>query len=331
MKQILVSGGFGFIGSHLVERLLAEGHQVHVVDNLVSNPIPYSDLIAELPNTHLLTCDIADIEWYGSHTHLFPYQEFDEIYHLASPVGPAGILPHAGKITRQVIEGAYAVMNLAYRRGAKLVFVSTSEIYGGGIDGLCSESMSRVIQADVTVRLEYAAAKLAAEISLINTCRVRDQYAVIIRPFNVAGPRQSGKGGFVLPRFIQQAMAGEPLTVFGNGTQVRAFTHVRDIVDGLLLAMEKGRNCEAYNLGNPANKLRILDLANQVLDVIQPGGTTVFMDGKSIYGPLYAEANDKYPDASKAITELGWKPQIGVKATIEDVHQYMTRDERVME
>jgi len=171
------------------------------------------------------------------------------------------------------------------------------------------------------VRLEYAIAKLAAETAIINTCKVTDLKASIVRPFNVAGPRQSGAGGFVLPRFIEQAMNNDSLTVFGNGKQMRAFTHVVDIVDGLVRVMERGQNGQAYNLGNPVNKTSIIDLACQVVDIIGNGDVT-FVDPKTIFGELYAEAAEKFPDATKAINELGWSPKYGVIRTIEDAYKY---------
>ena len=325
MKRILVTGGFGFIGSHLIEKLLAEGHAVHVVDNLSTNPLRVQTLMEELGYPRELSCNIYPAAQYCQMTRT----QYDEIYHLASPVGPAGVIPYAGQIVRQVVEDAYAVMGLAVRCKAKLVDVSTSEVYGGGQNGLCSETMPRVIQADTTARLEYAVAKLAAETAIVNMTRVNnDLKAVIIRPFNVAGPRQSGRGGFVAPRFVAQAMRDEPLTVFGDGSQVRAFTHVKDIVNGLVLAMEQGKSGEAYNLGNPENRTTILDLAKAVIRIVD-GGSLSFTDGKTVYGEGYAEASDKFPDATKAKMDLDWKPEIGIDQTIKDVWSYMMRYNRL--
>jgi UDP-glucose 4-epimerase len=332
MKRILVTGGFGFIGSHLVDRLLQEGHAVHVVDNLSTNPIRVQTLMEELGFPRELTCSIYPISEYRQVAAFDDKGErkwkFDEIYHLASPVGPAGLLPHAGNILRQITDDTYAIIKLALQNEARMIDVSSSEVYGGGKDGLCSEAMPSVIQADSTARLEYAIAKRAAEVVITNHCKYSGLNAAIVRPFNVAGPRQSGKGGFVLPRFVAQAMRDEPITVFGDGKQVRAFTHVKDIVQGLILAMEQGKGCEVYNLGNPANKTTVLELAEQVKSIVG-GGTITFTDGKSVYGERFAEANDKYPDASKATRDLNWKPEIDIKQTITDVWKYMARMNRL--
>jgi len=318
--RILVTGGAGFIGGHLVGRLLDDGHTVHIVDNLSSNPIPMARLLNEIGNAAIsATVFQESIEVFSLYQQpLYRRARYDAIFHLASPVGPAGILPHAGKIIQQVVSDAYRVIDLAKHNGARLIDVSTSEVYGGGQDGLCSEDMRKHIPAQMTARVEYAVAKLAAEAAILNSA---DLDALIVRPFNVAGPRQSAKGGFVLPRFVGQAMRGEALTVFGSGMQIRAFTHVRDIVDGMVRAWERGRTGAVYNLGNPANTTTILDLAQQVMAVIGQG-EVVFTNGKAIYGPQYAEADDKYPDSRKAETELGWQPSIGIRATIRDVYEY---------
>jgi UDP-glucose 4-epimerase len=322
MKQILVTGGFGFIGGHLIERLLDDpNNHVHVVDNLSSCPIPYPLLIDELEHPPNLTYETISI-WEFFHISSKNLCVYDEIYHLASPVGPAGVLQHAGQMIGNVVDDIYLLINLALREDAKLVDVSTSEVYGGGAGGLCAEGLDKIISADTTVRLEYAIAKLAAETAIINTCKVNPLRASIVRPFNVAGPRQSGVGGFVLPRFIDQAMRGEPLTVFGDGNQVRAFTHVADIVDGLIRVMESGQSGEAYNLGNPINKTSINEMANRVNDITGNQAGVTYVDPKDIFGDLYAEGAEKYPDARKAISELGWSPKYGIIATITDALRY---------
>ncbi len=319
MKNILVTGGFGFIGGHLIKRLLDDpDNHVHVIDDLSSCPIPYDRLLEELDDPDNLSYNLFPLDsWFFSE--LFNY---DEIYHLASPVGPAGVLKHTGNMIQEVVGNIYILIDLALRHGAKLVDVSTSEVYGGGESGLCAEHMDRIVPAKTTVRLEYAIAKLAAETAIINTCKVKPLKASIVRPFNVAGPRQSGDGGFVLPRFIEQAMNGEALTVFGDGNQVRAFTHVDDIVDGLMRVMANGKNGESYNLGNAANKITINDLADKVNQCVGNEAGVVHVDPKAVFGELYAEAAEKYPDAMKAMAELGWIPKWRISETVGNAFRY---------
>lgn len=319
--HILVTGGFGFLGGHLIELLLADpAAKVFVVDNLSTSPLPLERLLDELGHPARLTYHIGDMdefcpEWHGP--------AFDEIYHLASVVGPAGVLPHAGRIAASILRDTLTVADMARRSGARLVDVSTSEVYGGGQKGYCTETMPRIVPPAPSARLEYAVGKLAAETAILNLCQTRDLQVRIVRPFNVSGPRQSGRGGFVLPRFVSQALAGTELTVFGDGTQVRAFTHVRDLVAGIVCAMRHGRDGEVYNLGNPENQCTILELAEDVLAVTGSSSRIVHVDPKTVYGPFYEEANDKYPDATKARGELGWRPRFGRRETIAQTFDYM--------
>jgi len=322
MENILVTGGFGFIGSHLVETLISDpDNHVHVVDDLSTSPINYRAFLDYLGKPKNLTYNITTIDQYCKE--FSGNQKFTKIYHLASIVGPVGVLSHAGKIAEQIINDTRHIINLALSHKAKILDVSTSEVYGGGRDGYCSEVDFKIVQPKATVRLEYAMGKLAAEIALINTTRVTELWASIVRPFNVAGPRQSGKGGFVLPRFIDQALTGEPLTVYNDGKMIRAFTHVKDIVEGIILGMKYGRRGEAYNIGNPANKISIIELAKRVVHLTKSKSEIAFVDPKTLFGPLFEEANDKYPDADLAMGELGWKPVYGVDATILATFDYI--------
>jgi UDP-glucose 4-epimerase len=321
VNRVLITGGFGFIGSYLVEALISDPqNQVHVVDNLSTSPIDLPAFLARLGEPKNLTYDICSVDRFC--TELANGRNFDQIYHLASVVGPVGVLAHAGDIAFQIISDAKLLAELALHNGARLVDVSTSEVYGGGRDGYCSEKDAKVIQPQVTVRLEYAMGKLAAEVALINTARVHSLNVTIVRPFNVAGPRQSAVGGFVLPRFINQARARESLTVYNDGQMIRAFTHVSDIVDGILLVMAKGKRGDAYNLGNPANKISIVDLADRVISVTKSQSNVSHVDPKALFGDLFEEANDKYPDADRAKNELGWNPKYSIDDIILDSYNY---------
>lgn len=322
-KRYLVTGGFGFIGSHLVERLLDLDCAVHVVDNLSTSPIDYKVFINRSKSSRFLTYDICTVLQYCRRVKKARTVRFDGIFHLAAVVGPVGVLAHAGRISRMMVEDMQAIAELATRTGAKIVDVSTSEVYGGGRDGLCTENDTKFIQPEVTVRLEYAVGKLAAEISLVNLTKVSDLRASIVRPFNVAGPRQSPKGGFVLPRFILQALKDDPITVYHDGTMVRAFTHVDDMAEGIRLAMELGENGRAYNVGNPANKIMIGDLAKRVIHVTKSRSKLSYVDPRTLFGPLFAEANDKYPDANLAMKSLGWTPRHDMDAVISSAAEYI--------
>jgi UDP-glucose 4-epimerase len=213
-------------------------------------------------------------------------------------------------------------IRLSQRTGARLVNVSTSEVYGGGANGLCKEDAPRVVRGTASARQEYAAGKLAVEVAIENLCRENKLDAVTIRPFNVAGPRQSGRGGFVLPRFIGQAILETPLTVFGDGTQLRAFTDARDVAAGMVLCAQRGASGSAYNLGNPANRISIGELADRVLAICGSRAGKRFIDPRQIYGRTYTEAADKFPDAG-GMTRLGWQPAYSLDDTIRDTFHMM--------
>jgi UDP-glucose 4-epimerase len=285
----------GFIGSHLVDRLLLEGMDVLIVDDCRSTRQRASELWPGEERVKLLMADCREV--------VLPVKA-DVVFHLASPVGPVGVLNRAGRITPEVVDGSLAAARWAVRDACPMIDVSTSEVYGGGDQGLCAESMPRIVEAGAWARLEYQTAKLAAEVMLVN---MPDVDVRIIRPFNVAGPRQSSAGGFVLPRLVEQALTGNPLTVYTPGTQRRALTHVLDIVDGIWLAWRKGEANRDYNLGNPGNTCSMMALAQEVADYV--GGADVqVVDPVGLHGPEFREAAEKFPDATRAMTELGWRP-----------------------
>src|SRR5436309_13870370 len=197
-RSVLITGGFGFIGSHLLELLLTKKDaRVHVVDNLVTSPIDTSGYLEQLGHSDRVSYDLCTVKQFFSQN---DPPIFDEVYHIASVVGPVGVLKHGGRILQSTVDDGYAVAEYCLKEKARLCDVSTSEVYGGGRDGYCSEKDSMIIPPKISVRLEYAVAKLATEVALTNTVRVSDFHATVVRPFNVAGPRQAIEGGFVLPR-----------------------------------------------------------------------------------------------------------------------------------
>lgn len=305
--KVIVTGGLGFLGSHLVETLAAAYSDIDIIiiDNLSSNVIGPADTE--------LTLHVSTVQSYFEKLR----EPFDAVFHLASVVGPTGVIPHRGTISKRVVDDAMAVAEAARYHSARMIDVSTSEVYGGGDKGFCSEAMAKIVPAKPSARLEYAVGKLAAEVSLQN--QVNDGLdVVIVRPFNIAGPRQQPDGGFVLPRFVQAALKNSPLTVYGDGKQVRAFTHVRDTCRGLIAAMERGFSGEVYNIGNAGNMTTIRELATKVIATAKSQSSIQFVDPQTLWGPEFAEAADKWPDPRKAEEELGWEPMFSLDDIVTD-------------
>lgn len=302
--ESLVTGGLGFLGSHLVDRLLAEGEKVTLVDNLSSSVVPVEQYEKQC---EVVIQDVVDYQ---------PTKRFDRIYHLASIVGPAGVLPYGGFLGYKIARETIKVLETTTAMGARLLLVSTSEVYGQ--PGVLAETTPKVVQAATSPRMEYALGKLLSEVMALNQQRIKGLTVNIIRPFNIVGPRQSSRGGFVLPRFVEAALAGKPITVFGDGSQARAFTHVLDVVDSLVTVIRSSCNGEVFNVGNANNVVTVKELAHLVKQVTESTSEILYVDPKTIFGPLYEEAFDKLPDASKIREVVGWRAKIDLHTTIKE-------------
>jgi nucleoside-diphosphate-sugar epimerase len=290
------------VGSHLADAYLARGDEVVGLDDRSANVVDHVD-------------GMHCIHWDARRVHYLK-DRFDLVIHAASPVGAVALLERPS-IVAEIVETTQAVLRYCEWTDAALINVSTSEVYG--FSGVYHETDDCVIPHDLTHRIQYAAGKLAAE-HLVRTGTVP---AVTVRPFNVAGPRQTSSKGFVLPTFVEQALAGEPLTVFDSGFQERSFTAVWDVVDfvtaaGRALATNYRHFPDVINVGNPDNRTTVLDLAGRVLEVLGiDDGRVEFTTGKDVHGPAYEEAKGvvKVPNV-KVANVLGWVPRVGLDEMI---------------
>jgi len=321
MNNILITGGLGFIGAHCIEKWKENNWNVVVIDNLSTNAIDLNHHLTE--GIQVIQSNILDIDWKD-------LPKFDLILHLASPVGPVGVLKHSGNMARIILDDIYWAINGAKCNNCPLIFISTSEIYGHRDEkSYLDEEGDKVLHGEFTVRNEYAIAKLLSEIVLTNQAKINPDFKYqIIRPFNVTGKYQLPDGGFVLPRFVQQALSGKDITVYYDGLQLRAFTWVKDIVDGIYLtsiASEEHWNQE-WNIGNEKNERSILYLAERVKEITESTSKICHVDPKELHGPLFAEAPEKIPNSDKIKTLLNWKPTKGVDEVIAEVVEYYDYD-----
>jgi len=314
-KRILITGGLGFIGTHCLQLWKSLGWDITIIDNLSSNTLSPNDPLVQ--DVQVIIGDILTFEWDESLPH------FDMILHLASPVGPVGVLKHSGKMARLIIDDIYWVVAGAKKNKCPLVFVSTSEIYGHREEkSYLSEEDDKVLHGPFTVRNEYSMAKLLSEIVLVNQARIDKSFRYqIIRPFNVTGEYQLPDGGFVLPRFVEQALTNKPITVYYTGQQLRAFTWVKDIVKGIQLVSEAPDNLwnQEWNIGNEQNERSIFYLADKVKTLTASSSPISHVDPTILHGPLFSEAPEKIPNSDKIKTLLGWTPTKGVDEVIKEV------------
>jgi len=326
MKKILITGGLGFLGVHCISKWREAGYEIHVIDNLSTNVVDTDHPLTK--GVHQYICDILEVKWdqWGE-------TKFDLILHLASPVGPVGVLKHSGQMGRIILDDIYWAIEGAKLNKCPLLFVSTSEIYGyRESKTYLQEDSDKVLKGDFTVRNEYAIAKLLSEIVLSNQAKNDPDFKYqIIRPFNITGEFQLPDAGFVLPRFVTQALSGEDITVYYDGSQIRAFTWVKDIVDGIYLTSTVEENLwnEEWNLGNAANEETILYLAEKVKDMTNTSSKIVNVDPIDLHGPLFSEAPEKIPDSTKIESLLNWNPTKGVDEVIKEVvdfYQHKTND-----
>lgn len=316
MKRVLITGGLGFLGVHCIEKWKSLGWDITVLDNLSSNTIDVDDPICD--GVEVIVKDFLELKW--------GYDKYDMVVHLASPVGPVGVLKHSGKMSKMIIDDIDHAIKHCVANKCPLVFVSTSEIYGYRESlSYLKEDDDKVLRGDFSIRNEYAQAKLLAEITLSNYAKIDPEFRYqIIRPFNISGAYQRPDNGFVLPRFVTQALSGDDITVYFDGTQRRAFTWVKDIVEGIHLVSEADdKNYNTFwNVGNAANEQTILYLAEKVKTLTGSNSAITHVDPTELHGSHFAEAPDKIPDATKISELLGWTPTKNTDEIIKEVIKF---------
>lgn len=304
LKSILITGGAGFLGSHLCERLLEQGHDVLCVDNFYTSTRRNITHLLEHPNFELLRHDVT-----------FPlYVEVDEIYNLACPASPIHYQRDPVQTTKTSVHGAINMLGLAKRTGASILQASTSEVYGDPEVHPQTESYWGNVNP-VGIRSCYDEGKRCAETLFFDYRRQHGTKIKVARIFNTYGPRMLPDDGRVVSNFIMQALQNQDITIYGDGNQSRSFCYVDDLVDGLIRLMNSGPELTGpVNLGNPG-EFTIRELAEKVISMTGSGSSLVFR-------PLpQDDPTQRQPDITLARTELGWQPgyslEEGLKPTIE--------------
>ncbi|WP_242612863.1 UDP-glucuronic acid decarboxylase family protein [Janibacter limosus] len=304
-RRVMVTGGAGFIGSHIAERLLQQGHEVLVVDNFYSSTRRNLTHLFEHPNFELLRHDVT-----------FPlYVEVDEIYHLACPASPIFYQRDPVQTTKTSVLGSINMLGLAKRTKAKILLSSTSEVYGDPQVHPQTEDYWGNVNP-IGIRSCYDEGKRCAETLFFDYRRQHDMPVKVARIFNTYGPRMQPNDGRVVSNFIVQALAGEPLTMYGDGSQTRSFCFVDDMVDGLMSLMATPHEVTGpINIGNPV-EFTMLELAELVLELTGSSSELVHL-------PLpQDDPTRRRPDITQATEVLGWEPRAQLRAGLQRTIDY---------
>ena len=318
--NILITGGAGFIGSHLCERLIKDGHDVTTVDNFSTGRASNLDNLKGTGNFTLVEGSILDTAV------LKPLVDgADYVFHLAAAVGVFNIVnnPLASLLTN--IRGTENVLEAALETRTPVFLTSSSEVYGKNISDSLKESDDRILGSPVTLRWSYSEAKAIDE-SLAYAYFVEKQLETrIVRFFNTVGPRQLGAYGMVVPRFVKAALANEPVTIYGDGNQTRCFAHVFDVVDAVIaIAFASNTIGQVINIGNDF-EISINDLARKIIDETGSKSEIVYVPYEEAYGSGFEDMERRVPNIDLINHLVGWKPKRNLSTMISDISVEMKK------
>jgi UDP-glucose 4-epimerase len=312
--RYLVTGGAGFIGSHLVEAIAARGDQVLILDDLSTGDRRNVEHLLGAGNVDLQVGSILDEEVVDECV-----RSVDACFHLASAVGVQLVVSRPLDTLLCNVRGTDIVISTAVRHGRRLLFTSTSEIYGKNSSGALDELSDRVLGTPFRARWGYSTAKAFGEALSHGYSREKGAEIVVARLFNTVGPRQKGAYGMVLPRLVQQALAGDDLTVYGTGTQSRCFVHVADTVHALLLLIEADEAIgDVFNVGS-STEVPIIELAAKVIERTESSSRVRLIPYEAAYGEGFEELGRRKPDTRKLEELTAWRTSRTLEETIDDV------------
>jgi UDP-glucose 4-epimerase len=321
--RALITGGAGFIGSHLSEALLAAGHQVLILDNLSTGSI---ENIAHLKGRDGFEYFIDSVENEPLLAELI--DRSDVVFHFAAAVGVKLIVEQPVYTIETNVHGTEVVLKHANKKKKLVVIASTSEVYGKSNDVPFRETADLVTGPTTKHRWAYACSKAIDEFLALAYWKERKLPVIIVRFFNTVGPRQTGQYGMVIPNFVRQALAGEPITVFGDGTQSRSFTHVHDVVGALLkLVVEPRAIGEVINIGN-TQEVTILALAERVRELTGSKSTIKLIPYEEAYESGFEDMPRRVPELSKVAGLIGYRPQLTLEDILTQVIDYFRSKSR---
>ena len=313
-KAVLITGGAGFIGSHLAEKLVAEGVRVTALDDLSTGNLRNIRHMIGRPGFQFRLGSVLDQQLCDQMV-----ADSDEVIHLAAAVGVKLIFERPMETIDRNVRGTEYILEAALRHGRKVFIASTSEVYGKepAQNGSCFAETDDIILGP-SMRWSYACSKALDEFLGRAYFRSKGLPMVIGRFFNTVGPRQSGAYGMVIPRFIEWALSGKPLQVYGDGLQVRSFTHVRDVIRAVCgLLCEPKAEGEVFNIGS-TEAITILDLARRIITLTQSCSEITFLSYEQAYGNDFDDIRNRVPNVTKIGRLLGFQPELSLDEILTD-------------
>jgi UDP-glucose 4-epimerase len=316
--RIFITGGAGFIGSHLCDALLKEGHQVSILDNMSTGSAANIAHIKDRIEIH--QGDIRDVTLVEK-----AMAPADLVLHMAAALGVNTILENPIESVSTNFTGSEVVLNAATKLNKRIIIASTSEVYGKNPKQPLSETDDRVVGAPQKIRWTYSDAKALEEAIAHALFLTKKLKVTTIRLFNTVGPRQTGRYGMVLPRFVQSALKNEPITIYGDGTQSRVFCHVADAVRAILtIAQSDSTIGGVYNIGG-VGETTIKQLAEKIIERTKSNSTITYTPYDQAYSAGYEDMQRRVPDITKIKNAIGWSPENTLDSIIDDVAAEMNK------
>ena len=317
--RALITGGAGFIGSHLADHLLGRGDQVVLLDDLSTGRVTNIEHLNDRTGAEFVLGSVLDAELVDE-----VVSRVDAVFHLAAAVGVNLIVEKPLESLMTNIRGTETVIEKAHKYDKRLLVMSTSEIYGKNTSDSLSEEDDRILGSPLKSRWSYSEAKAIDEILAYTYWREKGLETVIIRLFNTVGPRQTGSYGMVIPRFVGQALRNEPITVFGDGNQTRCFCHVGDVVEGLVALSEHPEAFgKVFNLGG-GEEVSIRELAERVIELAGSQSSLEFIPYDTAYEAGFEDMERRVPNTTRAMQLVGFEPS----ASLDDIIRSVIDDQQ---
>jgi UDP-glucose 4-epimerase len=315
--RVLVTGGAGFIGSHLTDALIARGDQVVALDNFSTGSTANIKHITK--NFEIIDGDIRNVDLINE-----TIKDVDLVFHMAAALGVNTILESPLESISTNIAGSEVVLNAAAKHNKRILIASTSEIYGKNPKQPLNESDDRVVGSPQKIRWSYSDAKAIEEAMAFSLNQEKGLKVTTARLFNTVGPRQSAHYGMVVPRFVRSALKNEPISIYGDGTQSRVFCHVHDAIEALLALVGTNKTLnEVYNVGG-TGEITIKELADTVIKETNSQSSIEFIPYEKAYAPGFEDMQRRVPDISKINQDLGWAPKKDLSQIITDVAAHIS-------